>query len=122
MADRQNYSSDKSSGRTAGMTGTMSTPDWTTEETYWRTNFSTRPYAGAGRTFDDFQPAYRYGYDSATKYRGRKWHEVETDLERGWETAKGKSKSAWRDMKEAVKDAWHRVERAMPGDFDRDGR
>jgi hypothetical protein len=28
----------------------------------------------------------------------------------------------WDNAKGAVRDAWHRVERAIPGDFDKDGR
>ena len=28
----------------------------------------------------------------------------------------------WDNAKGAVRDAWHRVERAVPGDADRDGR
>ena len=31
------------------------------EDEYWRTNFSTRPYA-SGQTYDIYQPAYRYGW------------------------------------------------------------
>jgi hypothetical protein len=29
---------------------------------------------------------------------------------------------AWNDAKGAVQDGWHYVERAVPGDADRDGR
>ena len=102
--------------------GTPSTiTGWTHEDSYWRNNYSSRPYA-SGRTYDDLSPAYRYGYDSANQYRGRSWNEVETDLERGWDRAKGASRSTWQDIKDAVRDAWHRVERAAPGDADRDGR
>ncbi len=105
-------------GATEGVTGSSS---WQTEDNYWRNNYSTKPYA-AGRTYDDLSPAYRYGYDSANQYRGRTWKEAENDLERGWDKAKGASRSAWADVKDAVRDGWHRVERAMPGDADRDGR
>ncbi|HET9228431.1 MAG TPA: hypothetical protein VFR31_17275, partial [Thermoanaerobaculia bacterium] len=98
-----------------------STTGWSNEDTYWRNNFSTRPYA-SGRTYDDLSPAYRYGYDSANQYRGRSWNEVENDLERGWDRAKGATRSTWQEVKDAVRDAWHRVERATPGDADRDGR
>ena len=94
---------------------------WEDEDSYWRNNYSSRPYS-SGRTYDDLSPAYRYGYESANQYRGRSWNEAESDLERGWENAKGASRSAWQDVKDAVRDAWHRVERATPGDADRDGR
>ena len=39
-----------------------------------------------------------------------------------YEKAKGNSKLAWEDAKGATREAWHRVERAIPGDFDKDGR
>ena len=74
-------------------------------------------------TWNDYEPAYKYGYDQySTTYRGRDFNEVEGDLERGWEKAKADSRLAWSEAKEAVKDGWHRLERAMPGDADRDGR
>ena len=47
---------------------------------------------------------------------------ADSDLERGWDKAKGKSELGWDKAKHATKDAWHRVERAIPGDFDKDGR
>jgi hypothetical protein len=83
--------------------------DWSSEEKYWRDNFRSRAYASADRDFDYFAPAYRYGTESANKHRGRQWGDVETDLERGWEGAKGTSKSTWQDIKGAVRDAWDRV-------------
>ena len=92
------------------------------EDSYWRENYSSRPYARSGRTYDEFRPAYQYGTDAAHRYQGRRWEDVEGDLERGWHETRGSSGSAWHDIKEAVRDAWHRVERALPGDADRDGR
>ena len=40
----------------------------------------------------------------------------------GWDNAKGASKQTWNEAKHATRDAWHHVERALPGDADRDGR
>jgi hypothetical protein len=34
---------------------------------------------------------------------------------------KGKSRLGWDRAKEATRDAWNRIERAIPGDSDRDG-
>jgi len=89
---------------------------------YWGENYSSRPYYQSGRSYDDYRPAYNYGWDSAHRHQGRTWDQAENDLEHGWEQAKGKSQLAWSDAKHAARDAWHRVERAMPGDADRDGR
>jgi uncharacterized protein YjbJ (UPF0337 family) len=92
----------------------------TENDRYWRENHTTQPYA-KDRSYDDYAPAYRYGYDSASTHAGRKFDEAENDLQHGWEQAKGKSGLAWSDAKHAVKNSWHRVERALPGDADGDG-
>jgi hypothetical protein len=44
------------------------------------------------------------------------FRDVETDLERGWDLAKGESKLAWAQAKQAASDAWHRIECAKPGE------
>ena len=109
----------------------------TTEDAYWRENYKTRPYAGSATanpgvtaadtsssfTYeDDYRPAYRYGWESRSRYKGKRFEDVESDLGRDWERAKDKSRLSWDRAKEATRDAWHRVERAIPGDADRDGR
>ncbi len=38
-------------------------PAWDEEDRWWRENFASRPYA-AGHTYEEFRPAYRYGYES----------------------------------------------------------
>ena len=99
--------------------------DPTVETAYWRENFKSRPYA-ANASFDDYGPAYGYGVSSYTKYEGRSFDENESDLARDWNTARGKSKLEWNHARAATRDAWtrlsDRVERAIPGDSDRDGK
>lgn len=89
---------------------------------YWKSNYTTRPYYSDAYSWSDYDPAYKYGYDAYGQYRGKTFDTVESDLERNWNTAKGNSRLAWNDAKHAVKEGWHHVERAIPGDFDRDGR
>jgi hypothetical protein len=97
--------------------------DPTVEDTYWRNNYKTRPYVGADESYDTYAPAYRYGWESRSLHEGnRRWEDVETDLGRDWESRRGTSGLSWDRAKLATRDAWHRVERAMPGDADRDGR
>jgi hypothetical protein len=96
------------------------------EETYWRENYSNRPYVASGAAYDDYGPAYRYGVDAYSRYPDRSYDELDADLGRGWETARGKSSLGWEHAKHATRDAWQRVsdavERATPGDSDRDGK
>ena len=96
--------------------------DPTVEDAYWRKTYATRDYVAPGRPYDDYRTAYRYGWESRAAHPGRTFDEVESDLERGWDEFKGDSKLHWNQAKSATRDAWHRVERALPGDFDRDGR
>jgi hypothetical protein len=96
--------------------------DPTVESAYWRDNFRSRPYVGSDETFDTYEPAYRYGWESRGRYTGRSFDEAEGDLGRGWERARGTSALTWDRAKLATRDAWHRVEERLPGDADRDGR
>jgi hypothetical protein len=84
----------------------------TVEDAYWSENYRSRPYYQSGQSYDEYQPAYRYGWESAARpeYKGRKFSEVEGDLERGWDKAKGATSRTWEQSKEAARDAWSRVE------------
>ena len=98
---------------TEGSTSSTGANDWTTQDSYWRSNFSSRPYATADRSYDYYQPAYRYGTESATRYKGRNWSDVETDLRSGWDTYENRgeqhAQSTWDNVTDAVRDAWDRV-------------
>ena len=91
------------------------------EEAYWRDNYTTRPYVVSESTYDDYGLAYRHGVDAYTRYPGRPFDEVESDLGRDWSTSRGSSKLEWERAKHAVGAVWHRVERRLPGDGDNDG-
>lgn len=89
---------------------------------HFQNSYRTAPYYRAGAGWTDYEPAYKYGYDSYEGLRGRRFEDVENELEAGWNKAKRNSQLAWSDAKEAVRDGWHHIERAMPGDADGDGR
>ena len=99
--------------------------DPTAEDAYWRENYSSRPYVESGSSYDDYGPAYGYGVNAYGQHAGRRFEEVEDDLSRGWDTSRGNSSLSWDRAKHATRDAWQRVsdtvERAVPGDSDRDG-
>ena len=96
------------------------------EDSYWRENYRDRPYANGGASYDDLGPAYGYGVHAYSSHPGRSFDEVERDLSRDWDSARGTSSLDWQDAKQATRDAWDRlsdkVERAIPGDSDRDGK
>ena len=103
MADRNDLNRD-----TAG-TSSTGAGSWASEERYWRDNYASRPYASGDRGFDYYGPGYRYGYESATKYRGRAWNDVERDLASGWDRVEYRGQSTWESVKDAVRDAWDRM-------------
>lgn len=83
---------------------------WEDEDTYWRTNYRNRPYASSGSNdYEYYQPGYRYGYESATRYQGKNWDQVESDLSRSWNSYEHRGNSTWDQVKHAVRDAWDRV-------------
>jgi hypothetical protein len=107
MANRENFNPGTSPGTSTGATGTIG--DWKNEDIYWRSSFAARPYVRADRGYEAYQPGYRYGFESANKFRGRLWDDVEPDLRAGWNTYEYRGQSTWENVKDAVRDAWNRV-------------
>jgi len=100
---------------TMGTTETMGTMETSTFDRYdpdFRDHFD-QMYANRGYTYNDYVPAYRYGYDLATneRYSGRDWSEFEIDARRDWEQRH--PDSAWDDFKDAIRHAWDQVRNAF---------
>jgi hypothetical protein len=90
----------------------------TEEDAYWRDNFRKRPYADETLSYDHYRPAYRYGWESRRRLAGRRWDEVERDLERGWRENRGESRLGWSDAKLAARDAWQRIDHRIADERD----
>jgi hypothetical protein len=74
---------------------------------HWTSN-----YSSTGSSYDDYQPAYRYGSEmrSSDKYRNRQWADVESDLRTDWDTRYGSGgASTWDKFKAAVRHGWDRM-------------
>ena len=93
---------------------------WDQEDSWWRENYGARPYS-TGRNYEDFRPAYQYGFESGRHHMGRNWNDVESDLRTGWDRQEGRggSESTWEKVKDAVQDAWNRVTGQSDLDADR---
>ena len=92
------------------------------EDAYWRDNYNRAPGYIDGYTYDDYAPAYRTGYEAFGNHRGTTFEAAESTMRSDWERTKGASRLTWEQAKSATRAGWHRVERALPGDFDGDGR
>lgn len=91
--------------------------DPTVETKYWRESYATRPYADSHTSYDEYAPAYRYGWESfgTRGQNGQAFENVEADLQQGWEQARGTSRLSWEKAKSASRDAWNRVKNAASG-------
>jgi hypothetical protein len=69
----------------------------------YKTNFSKSDYS-----FEQFLPAYRYGYTLANdrRYSSGDWGSVEPDARRYWEES---NEGTWDEFKNAVRYAWEKV-------------
>ena len=76
----------------------------------FRADYEAR-YAGLAGSYDDFDPAYRYGHALAAdgRFGGRSWDEIEADARAEWE--RRHPESAWQRFKDAVRHAWERATR-----------
>jgi hypothetical protein len=80
------------------------------EHDYWRKNFSSRPYASASNSYDEFAPAYQYGWESRANNPDKDFDEVQGTLANDWDRARGKSQLKWDTARQAVRDAWDRID------------
>jgi len=79
---------------------------WETIATDFQKHYKSH-HGKSGYTFDQYTPAYRYGYNLAndTRYQGE-WTTVEPEARRHWEE---KNQGTWEDFKDAVHHAWEKV-------------
>jgi len=82
--------------------------DPTTEDTYLRDNFASRPYAKSG-SYDKYTSAYRYGGQAEATYGGRSIQEIENDLRTGYEKSPAAKDMDWDQARPAVADAYNRT-------------
>lgn len=111
--NRENQRTEKSAG--GGVLGT-SAFDPTMEDKYWRERHTGQWYA-KNRPYDEFQGAYRTGYEGCNKFsgEGRGFDECETELRQEYERNKGKSNLSWEEARHAARAAWQR----SSGDYER---
>jgi phage tail tape-measure protein len=84
--------------------------DPTVEYAYWEKTYPSTGYYDAKVEYKDIAPAYRYGWESRARHEGKRWEDVESDLEAGWNETKHDARVGWHQAKSAARDAWERVE------------
>jgi hypothetical protein len=92
----------------------------TEEDAHWRTNHAAQPYARKDMPYEQYEPAYRYGWESASHpdYAHRNFEAAEPDLARNWNTYRGPAQTEWRDVKDATRASFERIRNRARADVD----
>ena len=79
------------------------------EEVYWQQHYYTRPYYKSGDPYENYLPAYRFGWESAIRkdYAGKNFDEIEPQLRSEW--TKSGAASDWITIRDIVRDGFDRV-------------
>ncbi len=88
----------------------------TTEHEFWRVEYRNRPYFTPDTGYEQFGPAYQYGWESYESHQGTSFLDAEAQMARDWESRRGQSRLNWNHVKSAAQDAWDRVEKSTRGD------
>jgi hypothetical protein len=84
----------------------------TAERKYWENAYRNRPYYKSGSAFDQYEPAYQYGWENAAapEFSGKSFDETEPVLSQRWASQAGsKTGPSWNDSREPARDAWDRI-------------
>lgn len=92
------------------------------EDAYWRDAHLNEPYYNPERSYDDYAPAYRMGWESRAKYSAGTFAQYEPAFRNDWDTLRGGSRLEWDEARHAVRAGWDRVERSMPTDVNGNSR
>ena len=89
------------------------------EADYWRKEHPKQPYA-KNYSYEQFEHAYRTGYDTFFKYPGERFDEVEQSVAADYEQARPGSALPWDTVRPAVSSVWDRMSGVIgPRDPDR---
>jgi uncharacterized protein (TIGR02271 family) len=80
------------------------------EEAYWRQQHAKEAF-GQERPYEQYQGAYRTGYEGFSKYGNKRtFEECEPDLQREYEQNRGQSNIGWDEARHATRAAWEKVQ------------
>lgn len=84
--------------------------DPTVESAYWREQYPSQPYFHSKYGFEDYEPAYRAGWQAYDSEVVGDWKERELVARQRWENEGGHPTMTWEEAKQASRDAYTRVQ------------
>ena len=112
MSDPLNNMGDAPYFTGEGLMGTGGALSWNdTTDLFWRNAFALRRGLPADASYDQYQGAYRYGFEAAQQMRGRSFEESEDHLRGQWGDYphRGGASERWESVRDAVHEAWKHV-------------
>lgn len=95
---------------TSTSNATTNSMNWDSQNSYWRDTYSTRPYYNSNRSYNVYEPAYRYGVDLYNKNPNTRYEDLnQSQIGSGWANARGNSDLGWADAQMAARDAYNRM-------------
>jgi hypothetical protein len=84
------------------------------DDEFWRESFPGSSYASPERSYEYYQPAYRFGWESYSRYGRRSFQEIDEELQQEWESHRDPDGPGWPEARGAARDAWDRAARHEP--------
>ena len=83
--------------------------DPTVEANYWRDFYAEQPYYSESYSYEDYEPAYRSGWESFDSTSQLDWKERESLAKERWESEGGATTMQWDQARLAAEDAYGRI-------------
>jgi hypothetical protein len=83
--------------------------DPTVEANYWREAYTDQPYYSDDYTYEDYEPAYKSGWESYDPASPANWKEKEIAARTRWESEGGATTMTWEEARLAAEDAYGRI-------------
>jgi hypothetical protein len=89
--------------------------DPTSDDSWLRDNFASRPYVKEGDTFEKYEPAYRYGGEAESRYGTDRFEVIENKLKSDWHQGEQETAMPWKHARDAVRDSYERTREIRRG-------
>jgi hypothetical protein len=84
------------------------------DEAYWREQHAAQPEQVSAANYEDCEPAYRLGFDAATRFpSASSWEEVGDPLQAEWQGVRGRSMLGWPQAEPMARWAWEHTRSHM---------
>lgn len=93
--------------------------DAAAEHAYWKEHFHQLPSVPATATYEQYAPAFQYGWESRGGCSAKppaerpSFESAENELRRRWQERPAAAELSWDLARDAVRAAWERVEQAI---------